>query len=154
VLKVCIEVEWLVILHYPTWQHDTFHTLRLDDRITWIETHVCICTPDRIKMAASLYWSTSLSHSFNITTFNFMLVNFMYFKIFNHANKCSQYLDQHVGVVILSSRRLPEEGSPVSKHVRVSYLWWVVFCCTNYFLQRMHCLLKHKIQQFVFKCFT
>jgi hypothetical protein len=25
---------------------------------------------------------------------------------------------------------------------------------TNCFLQRMHCLLKHKILQFVFKCFT
>jgi hypothetical protein len=25
---------------------------------------------------------------------------------------------------------------------------------TNYFLQRMHYLLKHKILQFVFKCFT
>jgi hypothetical protein len=25
---------------------------------------------------------------------------------------------------------------------------------TNYFLQRMHCLLKPKILQFVFKCFT
>jgi hypothetical protein len=29
-----------------------------------------------------------------------------------------------------------------------------ILISTNYFLQRMHCLLKHKILQFVFKCFT
>jgi hypothetical protein len=35
---------------------------------------------------------------------------------------------QHVGLVFLCSRRPLEEGTPVSKHVAVWYLLWIVFC--------------------------
>jgi len=59
---------------------------------------------------------------------NFMLVNFMHFRILIflfipvRAMRC---LDQHVGLVFLYSRRFPEDGIMVPKHVGVWYLSWL-----------------------------
>ena len=53
---------------------------------------------------------------------NFMLLNFMHFRILIflfipvRAMRC---LDQHVGLVFLYSRRFPEDGIMVPKHVGV-----------------------------------
>jgi hypothetical protein len=55
---------------------------------------------------------------------NFMLVNFMYFRIFIFLIipvRVLQYLDQHVGHVFLCSR-LSEDSIMVPKHVGVCYL--------------------------------
>ena len=52
--------------------------------------------------------------------YNFMLVNFMHFRILIFLIipvRAMQYLDQHVGLVFVYSRRLPENGIMVSKHV-------------------------------------
>jgi len=51
-----------------------------------------------------------------------MLVNFMYFRIVIFLiipMRAMQYLDQHVGLVFLYSRRFSENGIMVSKHVGV-----------------------------------
>ena len=62
-----------------------------------------------------------------------MLVNFMYSGIliswyFNDTSEGDQYLVWHVGLVFLCSSRLPEDGTPVQKHVGISLVmscvWW------------------------------
>jgi hypothetical protein len=53
---------------------------------------------------------------------NFMLVNFMHFRIFIFLIipvKAMQYVDQHVELVFLYFRRFPEDGIMVPKHVGV-----------------------------------
>jgi hypothetical protein len=42
----------------------------------------------------------------------------------------------------------------VTKLLGSKYVVKLNIVSTNYFLQRMHYLLKNKILQFVFKCFT
>jgi hypothetical protein len=42
-------------------------------------------------------------------------------------NKGTHCLDQRVGLALLSSRRLPEDGTSVPKYVGVSYLSLIVF---------------------------
>ena len=55
----------------------------------------------------------------------------MYFLNYNSWQLSKSYifrhLDQRVGLEILCSRRFPEDGATVSKHVAVGHLSWIVF---------------------------
>jgi hypothetical protein len=59
---------------------------------------------------------------------NFMLVNFIHFRILIFLIipvRAMQYVDQHFELVFLYSRRFPEDGIMVPRHVWVRYLSWL-----------------------------
>ena len=81
-------------------------------------------------------WNTNPTHQFRYWSPSLVSVKyFMHYnrphigiiKISNNTSKDDQYLDWNLYCVLCCSRKLPEDGISVPKHVGVWYLPWMVF---------------------------
>lgn len=111
-------------------QQDTPRTLEQTRTLLITETDVCTHTVYRVQRVASLCWKR-LTVTYLLAALHCNVKMLCWSTLcnleFQYVNDSSEG-DTACWTGILCSRRPPEEGTPVSKHVAFWYLSWIVFC--------------------------